>query len=41
MSLTGRHTWETDTDVVSEQMMKHLLMWNLTWEVLIFWGVGI
>jgi len=34
MSLTGRNTWETDTAVVSEQMMQHLFLCNVTREVL-------
>jgi hypothetical protein len=34
MSLTGRHSWDTDTTVVSEKMMQHLFMWNVTREVL-------
>jgi len=40
MSLTGRHTWETDTAVVFEQMKQNLFMLNLTWEVLHFQGNG-
>jgi len=33
MFLTARHTLETDTAVVFEQMMQHFFMLNLTWEV--------
>jgi hypothetical protein len=32
--------WETDTAVVSEQMMQHLFMRNVTREVLHVQGVG-
>jgi hypothetical protein len=40
MSVTGQPTWETHIAVVSEQMMQHLFMWNVTWEVLNVQGVG-
>jgi hypothetical protein len=40
MSVTGRHTWETDTAVVFEQMMQHLFMWNLKMEVLLVQSDG-
>jgi len=40
MSLTDRHIWETETAVVSEQMMQHLFMGNMTMEVLQLRGVG-
>jgi len=40
MSLTGRQTWKTDTAVMSEQMMQHLFMCNLTREVLHVRGFG-
>jgi hypothetical protein len=40
MSVIGRHTWETDTAVVSEQMVQHRFMWNVKMEMLNVQGFG-